>query len=145
MIWLAIMTLSGASLGIYQALAMVPKVRTLPFIGQALIIAGLIVWPNIPPNDVIAPAWLNFAGVAAFVITMASASTLYSAKLWMDYFPEAGLTYREFAWRDFTGSFYIRQQYAAMLADREELRATWDYDGRGAIRPANDEASTNEP
>lgn len=135
MIWLAIVTLSGASLGIYQALATVPRLRVLPFVGGAVLIMGLIVWPNIPPNDVVTPAWLNLTGMAAFLITFIAASSLYSAKLWADCFPEAGLSYWQFVWRNFSGSPYLRQQYAAMLADRETLRATWDYDGRAQRQP----------
>ncbi|MEV8252518.1 hypothetical protein AB0O95_00985 [Rhodoglobus sp. NPDC076762] len=146
MIWLAIMALSGASLGIYQALATVPRLRVLPFVGGAVLIMGLIVWPNIPPNDVVTPAWLNLTGVAAFLIATVVASTLYSAKLWLDCYPEAGLTYWEFVRRDFIGAPYVRQQYAAMLADREELRATWDHNGRGGgLGTTSEDSNSNGP
>ncbi|WP_010204676.1 hypothetical protein [Salinibacterium sp. PAMC 21357] len=128
MMWIVTMALSGAGLGLYQALATVPRIRALPTIGGAVVLVFLVVWPSFQLSPDVTPWWLSTVASFTFLLTFIAASSLYSASLWLERFPEAELTYREMLSRELVNPKYLRQQYAAMLVDREKQRAFWNSD-----------------
>ncbi|MGV8858482.1 hypothetical protein [Rhodoglobus sp.] len=116
MIWILGMLVIGASLGVLTASAYVPRVRVLPMVGVFVLLACVAIWPGIQLNQELTP-WLSFAATLSFILAMAGAGSLYAASLWVVIFPEAQLTYWQFVSRDLTRPNYLRQQYAAMLAE----------------------------
>jgi len=116
MIWILGMIVIGASLGVLTASAYVPRVRVLPMVGVFVLLACVAIWPGIQLNQELTP-WLSFAATLSFILAMAGAGSLYAASLWVVIFPEAQLTYWQFVSHDLTRPNYLRQQYAAMLAE----------------------------
>lgn len=120
--WVLGMIVIGASLGILTASAYVPRMRVLPMVGVFVLLICLVLWPGIQLNQELTPL-LSFAATMAFILAMAGAGSMYAASLWVVIFPEAQLTYWQFVSRDLTRPNYLRQQYAAMLAEGEDERA----------------------
>jgi len=125
MIWILGWVVVGASLGILAATAYVPRMRALPMVGVFVLLACVAIWPGIQLSQELTP-WMSFVATLAFILAMAGAGSMYAASLWVVIFPEAELTYWQFVSRDLTRPNYLRQQYAAMLAESEEQRTAPD-------------------
>ena len=107
----------GLCTGTLMADARAPRIRPAPLLSAFLLGTGFILVLIYLNRD---QPYFGFIFLFGLILSQAA----YAAWLWTKVFPSAGLSYWQFVGREFTLPNRTRQQYAAMINERETSART---------------------